>query len=106
MEQKRRPFQGVLNILSFNRHFYVFGKAVLAIVIVSHALLKWPDLLFDLIVIAFLYGLIMPLLVSAYVYDFSGYYELYWMKPLIGLPEKVKLLVNINAGFDETSFII
>jgi SAM-dependent methyltransferase len=48
----------------------------------------------------------MPLLVSAYVYDFSGYYELHWMKKLIKDQEKVKMIVNINAGFDETSFII
>ncbi|RYY69095.1 MAG: methyltransferase type 11, partial [Chitinophagaceae bacterium] len=30
MEIKRRPFQGVLNILSFNRHFYVYGLIALA----------------------------------------------------------------------------
>ena len=106
MEEKRRKFQGVLNILSFNRHFYVFGLGVLLILFVSHSLLKWPDLFFGIIVAAFLYGLIMPLLVSAYVYDFSGYYELHWMKELIKDQEKVKMIVNINAGFDETSFII
>jgi len=106
MEVKRRKFQGVLNILSFNRHFYVFGLGVLLILFVSHSLLKWPDLFFWIIVAAFLYGLIMPLLVSAYVYDFSGYYELHWMKEFIKDQEKVKMIVNINAGFDETSFII
>jgi len=106
MEVKRRKFQGVLNILSFNRHYYVFGLAVLLILFVSHYLLKWPDLLFWIVVSAFLYGLIMPLLVSAYVYDFSGYYDLHWMKELIRDQEKIKMIVNINAGFDETSFII
>lgn len=106
MEEKRRKFQGVLNILSFNRHFYVFGLGVLLILCVSHSLLKWPDLFFWIIVAAFLYGLIMPLLVSAYVYDFSGYYELYWMKAIIKDQGKVMMIVNINAGFDETSFII
>ena len=106
MEQKRRKFQGVLNILSFNRHFYVFGLAALLLLFVSHFLFKWPDLLFGIVIAAFLYGLIMPLLVSAYVYDFSGYYELHWMEGLIREPQKVKLIVNINAGFDETSFIL
>ena len=73
MEEKRRKFQGVLNILSFNRHFYVLGLGVLAIVIVSRLFIEWPDVVFWLIIVVFLYGLIMPLIVSAYVYDFSGY---------------------------------
>jgi len=106
MEVKRRKFQGVLNILSFNRHYYVFGLGFLVVLFLSHYLIKWPDLFFGIIVAAFLYGLIMPLLVSAYVYDFSGYYELHWMTELIRDREKVKMIVNINAGFDETSFII
>jgi SAM-dependent methyltransferase len=105
MEQKRRPFQGVLNILSFNRHFYVFGLGVLLILIVSHYLLHWPDIVFWIIIVAFGYGLIAPLIVSAYVYDFSGYYELGWMT-LMSDPQNVRSIVNINAGFDETSFII
>lgn len=106
MEEKRRKFQGVLNILSFNRHFYVFGLGALLLLFISHSLLQWPDHLFGIIIAAFLYGLIMPLLVSAYVYDFSSYYELHWMKKVVGDPQKVKMIVNINAGFDETSFII
>ena len=106
MEVKRKKFQGVLNILSFNRHFYAFGLGILLILFVSHFLLKWPDLFFGIIEAAFLYGLIMPLLVSAYVYDFSGYYKFNWMKELIIDQEKAKMILNINAGFDETSFII
>ncbi len=106
MEEKRRKFQGVLNILSFNRHFYILGLGALALLIVSHLLIEWPDILFWLIIVAFLYGLIMPLIVSAYVYDFSGYYEFHWLKNLVRDDERVKLIVNINAGFDETSFII
>ena len=47
----------------------------------------------------------MPLIVSAYVYDFSGYYKFQWLKGLTN-DERVNLVVNIHAGFDETSFII
>ena len=106
MEQKRRKFQGVLNILSFNRHFYVIGLGILAVLFASRWLIQWPDFLFWLIIIAFLYGLTMPLIVSAYVYDFSGYYELNWLKDLVKEDETANLITNINAGFDETSFII
>jgi SAM-dependent methyltransferase len=106
MEVKRRKFQGVLNILSFNRHFYVIGLGFLALLFASRWLIEWPDVVFWLVITAFLYGLIMPLIVSAYVYDFSGYYELNWLKNITSDNNTVKLLVNINAGFDETSFII
>ena len=106
MEVKRRKFQGVLNILSFNRHFYVFGLGVLAVLLASQLFFKWPGVAFWLIIAAFLYGLIMPLVVSAWVYDFSGYYQFQWLAKLIRNGEAIKLIVNINAGFDETSFII
>ncbi|KUJ55574.1 class I SAM-dependent methyltransferase [Chryseobacterium aquaticum] len=106
MEIKRKKFQGVLNILSFNRHFYIFGIAVLAIIIISHQIFRWSDIVFWIIIISFLYGLIMPLLVSAYVYDFSGYYNFKWLKKCKIDESEVKQILNINAGFDETSFII
>ncbi|MEP7164483.1 MAG: methyltransferase domain-containing protein [Ferruginibacter sp.] len=106
MEIKRRKFQGVLNILSFNRHFYVFGLAALALIIISHLLFNWSDLLYGMIVFAFLYGLIMPLIISAYVYDLSGYYHFTWLKSYNITDANTKLILNINAGFDETSFII
>lgn len=106
MEIKRRKFQGVLNILSFNRHFYISGLGVLALIIISHHLFKWPDLWYWIIVSAFLYGLIMPLIVSAYVYDFSGYYDFHWLKNYTIRDSTDNHILNINAGFDETSFII
>lgn len=106
MEIKRKKFQGVLNILSFNRHFYIFGIAVLALVVISHQIFRWSDILYWIIIISFLYGLMMPLLVSAYVYDFSGYYNFKWLKKCKIDESEVKQILNINAGFDETSFII
>ena len=104
--EKRRKFQGVLNILSFNRHFYVFGLLALVFLFASRLFIQWPNFLFWLTVAAFIYGLIMPLIVSAYVYDFSGYYNLHWLTKLVSNSGKIKLITNINAGFDETSFII
>jgi len=104
--EKRRKFQGVLNILSFNRHFYVFGLLALAFLFASRLFIQWPNLFFWLIVAAFIYGLVMPLIVSAYVYDFSGYYNFHWLTKLVSNSERINLITNINAGFDETSFII
>ena len=106
MEQIRKTFQGVLNILSFNRHYYVIGLGVLGAFFASRLVIEWPHIFFWLIVAAFLYGFIMPLMVSAYVYDLSGYYKFNWLKKLFRNDETAKQIVNINAGFDETSFII
>ncbi|GAA3636651.1 class I SAM-dependent methyltransferase [Flavivirga jejuensis] len=106
MEIKRRKLQGVLNILSFNRHFYIIGLGVLSLITGSKIIIEWYDSLFWVIIIAFLYGLIMPLIVSAYVYDYSEYYNFNWLEKYSLSDSKKKLIVNINAGFDETSFII
>jgi Methyltransferase domain len=106
MEIKRRNFQGVLNILSFNRHFYVFGLIALTLIIISFLAFNWSTFLLWIVIFAFLYGLIMPLIVSAYVYDFSGYYNFDWLKNYKFTDAEGKQILNINAGFDETSFII
>lgn len=106
MEIKRRNFQGVLNILSFNRHFYVFGFISLGIIIGSKFIFNWPNGLYWLVILAFIYGITMPLIVSAYVYDFSGFYNFDWLKKLNIEDTKDKFNLNINAGFDETSYII
>jgi len=106
MEIKRRKFQGVLNILSFNRHFYVYGLITLTILIISYFVFNWSNLLHWTLILAFSFGLIMPLIISAYVYDFSGYYKFNWLKKYNLTDSKNKQILNINAGFDETSFII
>ncbi len=106
MEIKRRKFQGVVNILSFNRHFYVYGLLALVAICAIFLWFNWSNLVLWLIVIAFMYGLVMPLIVSAYVYDFSGYYNFDWLKR-VNLPTgNEQYILNINAGFDETSFIV
>lgn len=106
MEIKRRNFQGLINILSFNRHFYVFGLLALALIIGSKFAFVWPSNFFGLVIMAFIYGLTMPLLVSAYVYDLSGFYNFYWLREMNIEDSKDKLNLSINAGFDETSYII
>jgi SAM-dependent methyltransferase len=106
MEIMRRKFQGVLNILSFNRHFYVLGFIALALIIGSKLIFNWPPGLYWIVIGAFIYGLTMPLVVSAYVYDFSGFYNFDWLKKMNIADAKKKLNLNINAGFDETSYII
>jgi len=106
MEIKRRKFKGVLNILSFNRHFYFYGAIVLMLIVMSYLWFSWSTTLFWIIITAFIYGLLMPLIVSAYVYDFSGYYDFNWLNKMNLKDTGTKEILNINAGFDETSFIL
>ena len=106
MEIKRGKFQGVLNILSFNRPFYVFGLLILVLIIGSQYIFNWHMGLFWLVICGFIYGLTMPLIISAYVYDFSGFYNFEWLRKMNLEDANHKLNLNINAGFDETSYII
>lgn len=107
MEIKRKPFQGVLNILDFNRHFYYYGVSALILLLTISYFIALSPILTILIFCGFVYGLLMPLIVSAYVYDFSDYYSMNWLDSFIKQPDLLPMkLVNINAGFDETSFII
>ncbi len=101
---KRKPFQGVLNILSFNRHFYVLGAIIFLGLIALWAFQIISGLTLLLALVGLIYGLVAPLVVSAYVYDFSGYYDLKWLDNLE--ETKGSKLVNIHAGFDETSFLL
>ena len=96
MEKIRKPFQGVLNILSFNRHYYVFGLGVLVLLFASRLMIAWSGTVFCLIMAAFLYGLVMPLIVSAYVYDLSGYYKFNWLKNLVRNSHQLFLFKNFQ----------
>lgn len=106
MELERRPFQGVLNILDFNRHFYYYGLATLILLLTIIYTINLPSIIAILLISGFAYGLLMPLIVSAYVYDFSDYYSLKWLDQYIEDKTLKFKIVNINAGFDETSYII
>lgn len=101
----RKPFQGVLNIVRFNWHFYVIICISVILIIFSKQFL--PDY-FEVYVVLLVIGMILStlitLLVSYYVYDFSPLYKLDFLDNL-GIKPKANL-VNINAGFDETSHIL
>ena len=104
VDSGRKPFQGVTNIVRFNRHFYVLAITVIAFLLVLSAFLdEYTPALIAIIILAML-GTIIPLLVSYYVYDKSGFYTLKWLDE-IHIPAD-GLIVNINAGFDETSELL
>jgi hypothetical protein len=86
----RGAFQGVLNILRFNWHFYVLSLVVML------ALIKFSVVLSLLMLLV----LVITLAVSYYIYDKSDLYTLKWLRLS---PES---MINIHAGFDETSALL
>jgi len=101
----RKSHQGVWNIVRFNWHFYVLAIVMslgaLGLSFLTSALIQYL-LLFTAFMIVF--TSIVSLLVSYYVYDCSNLYKLKFLDQLIILPEEN--LVNIHAGFDETSVLL
>lgn len=104
METLRKPFQGITNIVRFNWHFYLI---VLMILITTSILSFFLDDFFKpfllIFIILFLIIVLSSLAVSYYVYDATGFYHLKWIKIEDSKPSKI---LNINAGFDETSDLL
>lgn len=98
MEKLRKPAQGVINIIRFNWHFYVFSVAIMFILLLFQQ--KYCYILCVLVLLP----TVTSLAVSYYVYDFSGFYDLKWLNQL--KIQNNSKIVNIHAGFDETSHLI
>lgn len=105
MEQVRKPFQGVINIIRFNWHFYFLSGLVLFSLLFTNGFLN-RDYAFYLYFLAFLINtsIIVSLIISFYVYDLSPLYSFSWLDKLNIVPGKK--IINIHAGFDETSATI
>jgi ubiquinone/menaquinone biosynthesis C-methylase UbiE len=105
MERIRKPFQGVWNIVRFNWHFYLLSIIALIIILFSTIYLNKKYYIYTLVLfISILIPTLVSLFVSAYVYDLSRLYTLDWLDELSIQPHSN--IVNIHAGFDETSVLI
>jgi SAM-dependent methyltransferase len=101
----RGRYEGLLNVVRFNWPKYVLGVVVLVVMVVG-ALKMEGTFASVFIVVAVLAGiaLLLPLLVSHWIYDRSALFEL---PGLLHLPaDWTGTLLNLNAGFDESSDII
>ncbi|GAB3823821.1 class I SAM-dependent methyltransferase [Hymenobacter jeollabukensis] len=105
MERVRRPWEGTWNIVRFNWHFYAGAGAACASLLLLRAwpnqpLGPWPQLA----ALGIAAATLVSLLVSAYVYDGSGLYQLAWLRE--AAPPHPAAVVNIHAGFDESSHLL
>ncbi len=102
MELKRKSTQGVLNIIRFNWHFYLIAFIILVILFLfKNQFSLQIQTSFNIVVLVAIYIISTSLLVSFYIYDLSDLYQLKWIENADN-----KKILNINAGFDETSEII
>ncbi len=102
MELVRKKYQGVWNIIRFNRHFYIGTAVAFAVLIIIGNIFPAYINLIALCSIAAAIGILTSLAVSFYVYDHSDLYQLKWLDEI----RNDASIVNINAGFDETSDLI
>lgn len=104
MEQIRKPFQGVFNIIRFNWHFYVISLVLTFLLILLNSYLdEIYHIYLSLFIFLSLGSMVISLLTSYYIYDLSNLYKLSWFEFNFESNPKI---VNINAGFDETSELL
>lgn len=98
----RAKFQGVRNVVAFNWPYYALA-GVVGLGLVGCARLVESPLSFLLLAGAglTLIPTLSSVLVSLWVHDLSGLYELPWLAQVN--PEHIEGVVVFNAGFDEIS---
>ena len=102
MELKRKPFQGVVNIIRFNWHFYLIAFSGITLVLILSpylSILLKPYILLVCIILCL--NILISLCISFYIYDCSNLYQFNWFIPTIN-----SRILNVHAGFDETSAIL
>lgn len=103
MEIIRKPFQGIKNIIYFNWHLYIIALVlILCLLFTSYHFGNLISVISNTLIIFIITSSCVSLLISYYIYDFSDLYELKWIKE----NENCESILNINAGFDETSNLI
>lgn len=105
MEPIRKPFQGVGNIIRFNWHYYLLSVLTISVIAILKFVIpeQWSVLATAIILLIVIANLV-SLLVSFFVYDLSSLYKLRWLKHVE--IRACSNIVNITAGFDETSCLL
>jgi ubiquinone/menaquinone biosynthesis C-methylase UbiE len=105
MEGMRKPYQGVLNVIRFNWQYYVLSIIVVlaGIFIAFYLKTTLRPVVLALVLLIILVNLI-SLFLSWLIYDHSSLYKFTWLDRM--RLESGAKIININAGFDETSFLL
>lgn len=105
MERMRKTFEGVANIVRFNWHYYVLAVGgIWMLIALGEFLGGTARVVIVIICLPAFVSILFSLAVSFYVYDLSNLYSLDWLGKTKF--KKGAAIVNINAGFDETSELL
>ncbi|QIX62924.1 methyltransferase domain-containing protein [Hymenobacter sp. BT18] len=104
MARIRKPAEGVWNIVRFNWQFYALAAGALCLLLVAASLYLGVRAYVFALAMLLSMPVVISLLVSYYVYDYSGLYSFDWLT--IEQPATPATIVNIHAGFDETSHLL
>lgn len=104
MESVRKPFQGVGNIIRFNWHYYILSAIAISVLLMVKIQISELSAFAIAIVFLIVIANLVSLLVSFYIYDCSPLYKLNWIEH--SGTENCHSIVNITAGFDETSCLL
>jgi SAM-dependent methyltransferase len=100
----RKPYQGVWNIIRFNWQYYALSVLIVLFIIILQQYFKPLNIAGIPIVMIIVSSTIISLVVSFYIYDFSDLYKLSWLSDIDF--NRTGKIININAGFDETSSVL
>ena len=101
----RKPLQGLRNVIRFNWPYYAGAGIFLAILVLLVALSGgWARIVAMFLALLAALATVISLLVTLKVYDLSGFYRLEWLGELER--KNVRTILNVNAGFDETSTLL
>jgi len=101
----RGRYDGLLEIINYNRRFYALtALAVVAGIVIATLLPGKPALLLAAASLVTVTWIAVSLLVSHYVYDRSQLYDFRWMRDR--LPQAPRNWVNIHAGLNQTSGLL
>lgn len=101
----RGRYQGVLQILQFNRRMYLMATTGIVTVALAWPFLSNPGRIALLSgVVPAIFWMASSLLVSHYVYDRFPVYDFRWIERL--LTRVPRRWINIHSGWDETSGLL
>jgi len=102
---RRKPYQGLTNIIRFNWHFYVVAFGVIVLALAGGTVLNGVATSICIVVaLCVITPTVISLIVSYIVYDRSNLYKFLWLDDLN--EHAIQKIVNIHSGFDETSGIL
>jgi hypothetical protein len=100
----RKPFEGLMNVISFNRQFYAAAFFLVVLMFVLARIFTQHSAWFYFAMLMIAVPVIFSLIATHWVYDRSGFYDLEWLNTL-GLKPPQRI-ATITAGFDETSTLL